>query len=234
MDIDYEIEDAIMELPLVFTIGEHIFSVYPLTLGKTYLLKRVVTTFGLEKSHMMVSMELELLRVVQEHKQECCDLLSYMTSANDYDSVFDVQAHNARRDILLGEEESDLASLLAIVLSMDKTDAFMKHLGIDKENEEMRRVIARKDADKSNLSFGGVSLYGCLIDSAMERYSLTKRQVVWEIDYTSLRLLLADRTSTIYLNEKERKRIRPRTKERAVNGDSREETRAFIKSHSWE
>ena len=67
------------------------------------------------------------------------------------------------------------------------------------------RIKARND--KNNLTFGGKTVYGSLIDAACERYGWTKDYVVWGIDYTSLRLMLADKVNSVYCSEDEMKKL---------------------------
>lgn len=235
MELDTQIADAIMERPTSFRIGERIFYLYPMTLGKLYLMQRIMETIGIDKESIRKSAELELLRVVKQWREQCCELLSYMTARNDYYAVFDMEAFTERSKVFEEQDDGDIASLLLFVLTADRTEAFIKHLGIDIEQKNMRKVMKVKEkSDKNSFTFGGVSLYGSLIDVAMERYSLTKRQIVWELDYTSLRLLLADKVNSIYVSDEERKRIHIPKDRRRVNGDDKNAMLQAIKSQSWE
>ena len=234
-EIETQIADAIMERPTMFSIGGKVYYIYPLTLGKMHLMQRCIEGIGLDIHRLQASSEKEFLRVARESRAACCELLSYFTARNDYYSVFDMEAFTERKDVFMKQEDADIASLLMLALTADKTDAFMRHLGIDLEQKSIRKIMKVKEkSEKNSFTFGGVSLFGSLIDAAMERYALTKRQVVWEIDYTSVRLMLADRVNSIYVSDEERKKIHiPRDRTR-VNGNDKKVMMEVIKSQSWD
>lgn len=222
-----------MERPTFFRANGRTFSIYPITLGKMLLMQRIVS--GLDINMKKSVLEVELLRIVKKNRDACCELLSYMTARNDYYSVFDYSAFVERHEALSTIEDGDIASLLMLVLAADRTEAFMKHLGIDIEQKNMRKVMKVKEkSDKNTFTFGGVSLYGSLIDAAMERYALSKRQVVWELDYTSLRLLLSDRVNSVCVSDDERRKIHIPKDRTRVNGDNKKEIIQAIKSQKWE
>lgn len=234
-DIDYEIQDAVLERPHVFRIDGETFYIYPMTLGKIHLMQRITTELGLVRENLEKNAMLEILRVVEKSKAACCDLLAYMTARNDYYSVFDYDAFDKRKEVFMKQDDSEIVTLVMKVLSSDKTERFTKHLGIDTEQKNMQRVTKVKSAsDKNSYTFGGVSVFGALLDVAMERYALTKRQVVWEIDYTSLRLLLADRVNSVYVTDEERKKIHIPKDRRKVDGDNKQAIMDAIRSQTWE
>ena len=234
-DIDVLVQNAIMEKPLVFKIDKRVFYIYPLTLGKMFIMQRISKELDINIENVEKNATVEFLFVVKEKRERCCDLLAYMTARNDYYDVFDNKEFEKRKKVFMKQEDGDIAALVINLLTSDKTDEFIKHLGVDKEQEYMRKVLSVKEkGDKNNYTFGGVSLYGSLLDVAMERYGFSKRQVVWEIDYTSLRLLLADRVNSIYVSDEERKRIHIPKDRVKVSGDNKEEMLNIIRSQSWE
>ena len=230
---DYEVQDAIMERPTVFRIDGKTFYIYPVTLGKMLLMQRIMEQIGVDGKNLKRDASLEWLRVVKEKREQCCNLLAYFTARNDYYSVFDNDAFEERKAVFMQQEDIDIVSFMIVILSGDKTDKFIKHLGIDVEQRNMRKVMRVKD-DKNSYSFGGVSLYGYLLDAAMERYKMTKRQLVWEIDYTSLRLLLADKINTVYVTDEERRKIHITKDRTKVDGDDKEALMKAIQSETWE
>lgn len=234
-DIDYEIQDAVLERPHVFRIDGETFYIYPMTLGKIHLMQRISGQLGMVKENLEKNAMLEILRIVEKNKSACCDLLSYLTARNDYYSVFDYDAFDKRKTVFIKQDDSELAALVMKVLSSDRTEHFIKHLGIDTEQKDMQKVTKVKSAsDKNSFTFGGVSVYGTLLDVAMERYKMSKRQVVWEIDYTSLRLLLADRVNSVYVTDDERKKIHISMDRNKVDGDNRQAIMEAIRSQTWE
>lgn len=204
--IEMDIADAIMGRPYGFTIGDKQFHLYPVTLGKFYLLHRQIDALGINQENIKIDVNLEALRLVREKKDICLSILTYHT-CKDKDEVFDDIANEKKRALFEQElTEEELATLMLIFLTGDKADLFMDHLGIREENENLQKAI-RVKSDKNTLSFGGRSQFGSLIDAACERYGWTKDYVVWGIDYTSLRLMLADKVTSIYLSDEERKKL---------------------------
>ncbi len=92
-----------------------------------------------------------------------------------------------------------------MLLTKDKSDLYMKHLGIDKENERLRKVVEYKERkSKNTLNFGGKSIYGTFIAPLLDM-GLSWNEIVWERSYTNLRLLLSDKTNSLYLTDDEMK-----------------------------
>lgn len=227
--------DTVIERPNIFKVSDAVFYIYPITLGKMFLMQRITEEMGVGTAELGKSMTLGLLRIVREKRDACCDLLAYMTAKNDYYSVFDVTAFEERKALLSTLDDSELATIVTSILTENKTEEIIKHLGIDREQRNMEKVMKVKNkSDKNSFSFGGVSIFGSLLDVAMERYKMSKRQVVWEIDYTSLRLLLADKVNTIYVTDEERRRIHITKDTTRVNGDDKKALIKAIKSQTWE
>ena len=234
-ELNRELTYAIMEMPHSFKIEGEVFYVYPLTLGKTLILQSMMERAAIKEENLKVDINLELLRVVEANKDVCCELMAYMTARNDYYDVFDIVGFERRKAVFMGLEDSDLASFVAAVLTADKTSYLIKGLGIDKEQADMRKVTSVKDkSDKNTFSFGGLTLYGSLIDVAMERYAMTKRQIVWEMDYVSLRLLLADKVTSVFVTDDERKKIHVPKDRHKINGDDKETMLRMINSTDWD
>lgn len=233
-ELDSLLIDTVMERPAVFKVSGDIMYIYPLTLGKTFLLQRAMEQMKMSPQNIQRNFNIEVLRVVSEKRDVVCELLAYMTARNDYYSVFDVKSFERRKEILMSLEDSDIGAMLIVVLTLDKTKAFIRHLKIDDEQKYMSKVMKVKNkSDKNTYNFGGVSIYGSLIDSAMERYKMSKREVVWEIDYTSLRLLLADRVNSVYVTDEERGKIKVPHDRTRINGDNKEEIKRAIASETW-
>lgn len=234
-ETEQAIIDAVMERPHSFKVGDDFFYVYPLTLGKTLIMQRLMKQMDLKTENLKTDMNLEFLRVVKAKRDACSELMAYLTARNEYYEVFNLTALEERKAVFSTLPDNDLAAFMVLAMTADKTEVFVKFLGIDREQKEMGKVMkAKSEKDKNSFSFGGVSLFGSLIDPAMERYGLTKRQVVWELDYISLRLLMADRINSVYLTDEERKKVRVSRDRRRVNGDDREAVTKFIMSQTWD
>lgn len=226
-----DLADTIIGRPQGFQIGHRQFYLYPVSLGKIYLLARLVDSLKIEQENLKVNPFLEALRLVKEHRDTVCRLISYHTCKTK-DDVFNNVLVKQRVNLLAKESDTDLATVLIMVLQSEKTNAYIKKLGIDMEQDRLHKVMKVKDT-KNVLSFGGQSVYGTLIDAACERYGWSYDYVVWGISYTNLRLMLADSIKTVTLSDKERKKVHVSTNNEVINGDDKAAINEFIKTHKF-
>lgn len=226
-----DLADAIIERPQGFQIGHRQFYLYPVSLGKMYLLARLVDSLEVKKENLKVNPFLEALRLVREKRDVVCRLIAYHTCRTK-EEVFNNVLIKQRTNLLAKESDSDLTTVLIMVLQSEKTSVYIKKLGIDKEQERLHKVMKVKDM-KNVLSFGGQSIYGTLIDAACDRYGWSYDYVVWGISYTSLRLMLADCIKTITLSDKERKKVHVSIDNEVVNGNDKQAIAEFIKTHKF-
>ncbi len=230
--LEMDIADTIMDRPKGFTIGGRHFFLYPVTLGKAYLVKRVIDKLEIDKDTLERQPFGEALRLVEKKKEECSLLIAYH-SLKGKEDVLNSKKVEERKKFFFRELDSEgMATLLIYCLTADKTQKIMKHLKIDKEMERMQRVMKVKDS-KNTYQFGGVSVYGSIIDSACERYGWAFDYVVWGISYTNLQLLLRDSVKTIYLTDKEAKKCHVPQRGRTVDGNNEKELMAVIKGSTW-
>lgn len=230
--IEMDIADAIMERPHGFHAGNRQFYIYPSTLGKTYLVNRIIQSLGADENMIAINPFMEALRICREKRDSVCLLLSYCTSKTK-EEVFDRKIIKERTTFFAENlSDEDMAQLLIIVFTSDKVDSFIKHLGIDREHKEREKVSKAKKNDNT-FTFGGKSIYGSLIDVACERYGWTMEYVVWGISYANLRMLMADIVTSIYLTDDEMKKARIKKKSTFINGDSKENI-AKIMSMRWD
>lgn len=198
-------------------------------------MQRVIDGMGITLGNFNGNVTIEALRLAQEKRAECLRYITYNTFKNK-DDIFD-ERKVSERDAFFDKElsDSDIAQLVIMLLSLDKTHEFFKHLGIEKEQQRLQGVMrAKSKNDKNNYTFGGRSVFGTLLDAACERYGWTKDYVVWGIDYATLRLMLADKVTSVYLSDEERKRT-PRSllsgSEDTIKGTK--ENMAKIKAMDW-
>lgn len=226
--IEMSIADAIMEKPIGFTVGNRHFSIYPPTLGKTYLLARLFTGLGADDKIIAANPYMEALRLCSTKKELVCRILSYYTF-NKKTDIFDNDKIICRQEFFAANlDVEELATLFVIILSGDDAELYIKHLGIDKEREERKRIADVKK-DSGSITFGGNSVYGTLIDFACQRYGWSMNYVVWGISYTNLRMLMADSISTVYLTADERKLLNIFDPKERINADD-PKNRELIKS----
>ena len=216
---EYNIADMVMERPLEFYIEEERYNLYPITLGKSYLMQRLVSSLGINKENVQISPFLEALRLCKSNGNTVARIIAYST-IKDKETLFDDKFVSDRATHFLAMMETeDMAKLLLYILTSDKVEECIKYLGLDKEREDQKRVLRVKNKGSNVLSFGGKSLYGSLIDVACERYGWTMDYVVWGISYANLRMLMADMITTISLTDEEKKKVRLKTKD-YIDGDN--------------
>ena len=202
-----ELLDVISERPYPFTVGKKHFYLYPVTLGKTFLLKRQIENLQINQENIQKNVNLEILRVVKEKREVCCTILAYHTCKTK-EELFSTKIIAERRNLFDREAtEEDLTTIMITLLANDKTELFMKNLKIDLEQKRIRKALEIKNrTDKNSLSFGGKSLYGSFIHPLLE-LGLSWNEIVWERSYINLRLLLADKPNSMFLSDDERKKM---------------------------
>ena len=205
--MDSEIIDAILERPYGFEIGKKSYNLYPLTLGKSMLIARLMTKLHIDTSLLRINPAAEALRLVESKRDIATQIISYMM-AETKDDVFNERLNRARCNVLATLSAEDISSLLLYALSCDNTEKFIRHIGLDKDSRDREKIQKVKQAKNSrSYTFGGRSVYGSLIDRACERYGWPFDYVVWGISYTNLRLILLDSITEVSLTKEEAKKV---------------------------
>lgn len=230
--LELDIADTIIDRPKGFSVGRRHFYLYPITLGKMYLQKRVLDNLDVNKEFVQTNPYAEMLRLAETKREDCCLLIAYNTLRTKED-VLSNRKVTMRKNIFMKEmDNEDIATLTLACLTHDKTLVVMQHFEMDKEQERMSEVVKAKD-NKNSFSFGGKSVYGTIIDAACERYKWTYDYVVWEISYANLQLLLKDSVKSIYLTDDEMKGIHFNNTSSIVDGNNKEDIMNAISSSSW-
>lgn len=216
--IDSEIADAIIELPFPFYVGDERFFIYPMTLGKTFLLERAMRGLNINKMLLNGSPYLETLRVSYEYKKEVAKVIAYHTF-KDKEDLIDIYKISKRADFFSDNlDEDGLAKLFMLANAPDKFPEHSKYLGITEEREWLSKAMkAKKDSD--SMTFGGKTIYGTLIDFACERYGWEYDYVIWGISYYNLQMLMSDVVNTVYLSKEERKNVHIPKDRTKISGD---------------
>lgn len=227
------IADTVMERPYGFQIGKRRFYLYPISLGKTYLISRLVDNLEMNYDIIKSNPYIEALRLCQNKREIVCRLLSYHT-INKKEELFDSSIVNRRFCFFqknLSNEE--MAQLLVMVLTNDNVDTFIKHLGIDRERKELAKISKIKKEKGNSITFGGKSIFGSLILPACEKLNMTPQQIVWDISYSFLRMLMADAITSVYLTDEEKKEARISDGRTFINADDPESV-AKIMAMKWD
>lgn len=206
--IEMNIADTIMEKPIGFGIGRRRFFLYPPTLGKNYLLARIIKQLGIRTDILSTNPYLEALRLATENKGLSCRLIALHSFSKKRDICDESKVCARQKFFARNLDREELAQLLIMVLTLENVQSYISFFGLDKEQDERKRVMKVKEkSNRGSVSFGGKSTYGTLIDFACERYGWTMDYVVWGISYANLQMLMADAISTIYLSEEEQKKL---------------------------
>lgn len=230
--LELDIADTIIDRPKGFSVGRRHFYLYPVTLGKMYLEKRIISNLNINIELLQANPYIESLRLVETKKEQCCLLIAYHTLQTKQE-VLNNEIVNNRKKLILNEmSNEDIATLVLTCLTHDKTATYIQHYGIDKELERMSEVVKAKDSNNS-FSFGGKSIYGTLIDTVCERYKWTFDYVLWEISYTNLQMLVKDKVTSVYLTDEEMKSVHINNVSEMVDGNSKESVMNAIQGMSW-
>lgn len=217
-EIEMNIADAIMEKPIGFSIGNRHFCLYPVTLGKIYLLSRLMKTIGFNQEILKANPFMEALRVCREHTGAVCRMLAYCMMRRKED-VFNERKVQALANMLADRLDGDeLSRLLLMAISWDDAETYVKHFGLDRERVLRQRIRKLKESGGS-ISFGGLSTYGTLIDFACQRYGWTMDYVVWGISYVNLQMLMADAITSVLLSKEEQRKLRIPQDTTFINAD---------------
>ena len=207
-DIEYDIADVIIGRPHGFVVGRKHFYLYPITLAKMFLLKRQIDALDINEKLLKTNPYMEAIRLAKSKREECCHILAYHTAENTRKALYDIKAIENRQKHFSKEiDREDLASLMIYVLSADKTDEIIKHYGLDVEHERLAKVmeIKRKN-DKNTLYFCGKSMFGTFIGQLKEM-GYSDDEIVYERGFSYLRLMLADKATSIHCTDEEMDQI---------------------------
>lgn len=216
--IEMNIADTIMEKPVGFKIGHRQFYLYPPTLGKSYLLSRLIKVLSANTEMLSCNPYLEAFRLATEKKETVCRMLAYHSLSKKRDIQDEIKVKSRTKLFQEKLDVEEIAQLLVVTFTLEDVSSYISHLGIDKEQAERNRIMKVKNMS-GNLSFCGKSTYGTLIDWACQRYGWSMEYVVWGISYANLQMLMADATTSVYLSEEERKQLGVTDDREIINAD---------------
>lgn len=228
-----DVVDIIVEKPHGFIVGNKQLYIYPASLGKMLIVSRLMESLGIDKTVAAINPYAEALRVAKGYKNEVCRIIAYHTIENRSE-IFDERVLSEREQLLLESMTvEELATILTLILSTESIADITKHLGLDAEARRREKVLKVKKADRNTYTFGGLSIMGALIIPACEKLNMTPRQIVWDVSYRFLKLLMADAMTQLYLTDKERKQCKVSNDRDVINADTPEGMER-IKSMNWD
>ena len=227
--IEKMMEDSIMEMPIGFEVGGVDLFLYPVTLGRAYLISREREGMAnnLEEAFACASKETQ-----ENYRKSICRIVAIQTLKTKAD-ILDSKALNERVEYLYqNADDKGLFALYDIVMaSMEDSKAFIQASGLHHDKQALER-IARMKSDSGNVSFGAKTAYGSFIAPACEKFGWSMDYVVWGISLTNLEMLLADASTSVYLTKDERKKLKISTDRNIIDaGDpaNRERIRQILK-----
>lgn len=209
--------DVLTDAPVRFEINNKKYSIYPPTLGKTLLIDRLKRKLSINPERSKVDPMEEALQVCNESKEIVLRILAYSTLRWKED-IQNEACIKKRISVLSKLDPDELATLLLTIISDTTVSDLIKHFGIDRDNEN-RRKIAQVKSNNNTVAFGGHSIWGTLIDFACERYGWSFDYVMWEISYNNLLMLFNDRPDSVYLTDEERKKAHLKQGGTVINAD---------------
>lgn len=231
--IENGLADIIMERPFGFKVGERQFYLYPMTLGKSYLLSRIIESLDVNKDLLSSNPYAEAIRLCSLNKENVVRIIVYNTLNSKHD-IFNDELVNERMKFFTDNlDAKELAELLSIVLSSDDIGKYTRYLGIDRDRKSLEKVMSVKGENKNNIDFFGKSIMGTLIIPACEKLNMTPSQIVWDISISFLRLLMADCVTSVYLTDDERKKVHISSDRNFISGDD-PRNMELIKSMKWD
>lgn len=231
--IENGLADIIMERPYGFKVGGRRFFLYPMTLGKSFLLSRLIDGLEINKKLLGSNPYMEALRLCSVDKEKSTRIIVYNTILRKRDLFNDELVDGRIRFFMDTLDAKELAELMSMVLSSDDIGKYTKYLGIDRDRKSLDKVMSVKGENKNNIDFFGKSVMGTLIIPACEKLNMTPSQVVWGISLSFLRLLMADCVTSVYLTDDERKKVHISSDRNFISGDD-PRNMELIKSMKWD
>lgn len=231
-DIEQEVWDDILGIPRGFTVDGERFAFYPITLGKSVLLSRLMQTLGIQESSLNLNPAIEVMRIAMEERGTASRMIAICTFKNTGAPLEDRQISGRADFFRKNLSDDDMAKFLLLILRYDRTGDFISYYGLDTERKDQEKIARIKNKGGNTVAFGGKSPYGAILIPMLER-GLSPRDAVWGVSYTCLRMMLADAPNSIYLSDDEKKAAKIRTGEDVLDMND-PGSWAKIKSMKWD
>lgn len=196
---------VLLEKPLCLSFGGRRFKLYQPSLGKLLLLRPLLAEIAGEEGQLN-NVALEVVLRTATKRDAVCEVLA-LHSFSDSKSCLDAFRIEERAKEFGTLEDGEISTLFLATLSFPRAESIIDDSGIRADNERQRRLSAAKDT-KGCAVCGGKTLYGGILDHAMERYGWSLQYALWGISAANLQLLAADQQVSLYLSPEERKKAR--------------------------
>lgn len=218
-NIKNEIADALLEVPIGLEIGGQHFLYYPATLGQTLITEKILSVGGFKPDKFQENPLAEAMRFSTTNRDDVIRIIAVnLLRGKDATNKVVVDKFFCKlKDIM---DKAEVATMLITVLTRDNNAMthFIKETELLHDREDLKRINAVKES-KSTFLFGRRTVYGQVIDAVCNRYGWTMDYVLWGISYVNIQMLLADMEVSVYLSDKEMKRVHISNSRDIVNGD---------------
>ena len=199
--------NAVLDLPREFFIENTRFQLWQPTLGVSILAERKISSLNIDRQTLKETPAIEALRLASLEKEKLSQLIALHT-VRDKAVLNDSRRMKGIASRLAALDDGELAQLFLLILSMPDVSTLLRETGLTQEHQKQSEIARIKNKDGRSISFGGKTIFGTLIDTACAKYGWTKDYVVWGIDLTSLRMMLADSVNSVYLSDEELKQVK--------------------------
>lgn len=231
MELTEHITNVLLQRPIGFVLGEKHYCLYPMTLGKSQFISRLLRDMNMDNNNIDINAPLELARVIGEHKEEALRIIAY-SMLPGRECLLEEKVLHILSELRKNAEADDIVTLASVVINKRGIDDILHYYSIDKELAEYKRICKEKD-DQGSYNFCGCSIYGSMISPLAEKYGWTLDYILWEISLDNIQLLLADAQKTVFLNVDERKRIHPKQANNVIKVDD-PNNRDMILNMNWD
>lgn len=219
MKYEEYLADVITGRPHDLEIGGERLRLYPVTLAKTFVLRRQIEALGIDSVILKLNPMVECLRLSEAKPEAVASVLAVYAADNSREGLFDHAGMVHRRELFLRLRKEHLAGLLVTVLTADHTEELMEELGINSERERLSEVLkVKEEVNRNSLTFGGKSLFGSFVAPLMEM-GFRSDEILYEQGYDYLRLMLADKVTSVYLSDDELERLPQSAGGALIDGD---------------
>ena len=196
---------VLLEKPLCLSFGGKRFKLFQPTLGKLILLRPLLEAIAGD-GEKLNNVALEVILKTATKRDAVCEVLA-LHSFSDSKSCLDPYRIEERAKEFATLEDGEISTLFLATLSFPRAEGIIEESGIRADNERQRRLSAAKDTTGCAVC-GGKTLYGGILDHAMERYGWSLQYALWGISAANLQILAADQQVSVYLSPEERKKAR--------------------------
>ncbi len=227
-EIEKMLVDAIVEAPIEFELEGKYFCIYPKCFGVNTLVNNIRRHLDINEENVRINPILECLRICQEKRSLVLRLITLCTCKGQKQITNAAFIEKRMKFFNEHMEESDMANLLLHCLQDDseKLATFMKAFGINEQLELKRKIIEIKGGQSGNqVSYGGVTLMGSLFGWFSEHFGWTADYIIYGISYVNLMMMYYDHIESVYLTDKELKKLPARmlaNREDIIDGNNRD------------